>query len=395
MSAITLTTTGETPTTVKLTDSGATYGIKNTSTGAVAVAPTGDIAATTPGLYEYDTSALPEGTYQASWEVTRSSGATYTLVVFTIDAAGSAPLGPTLQEIERRLAARVGPYTRPRPFGAGSTASLGLVPTMKSSLSLLEWEDLWLLRRGRFADGSAVVGFDSTDRTRLVAEYDPTLGTLKPDREWAVPPTEGELFELHHLHPEDELRIAVLDGLARCYFWDTVTVTTTSRLAERNITASLPWLVDTRQIRAVEYSYPNQPTLRPVAVGWYKAVRKADGVYLQAQADPYPNSLVITALRPASSYVNGATSVLGPNDDDDQIAVDLAYAVAAAHVEAWRSFPERLISTSRLGYKMSQQMAAREFTKLSLARVSFPPDDIRMGDPGGFEPFGLQVSLPG
>ena len=92
----------------------------------------------------------------------------------------------------------------------------------------------------------------------------------------------------------------------------------------------------------------------------------------------------MTALRPASTYVNETTSLTGPNDDDDTIAVDLEYAVAAGHVELWRIAPARLLPAAQVGLQISRKDVADEFTKLSLDRVGRRPRAVAFDEPFGW-----------
>ena len=77
------------------------------------------------------------------------------------------------------------------------------------------------------------------------------------------------------------------------------------------------------------------------------------------------------------SRVNGADSTTGPTGDNDTLDVDLDYAAAAAHIEAWHLFPDRLVLAAAGGTQATQQQAAAEFVR----QVSFwgPSRPTRIG----------------
>jgi hypothetical protein len=91
---------------------------------------------------------------------------------------------------------------------------------------------------------------------------------------------------------------------------------------------------------------------------------------------------VLYVRRPHFSFVNGATSVVGPNDDADVLACPLLLAVAAGHVEAWRIAMPRMMNPARAGMAITPQQAANEFTKLSRPRKR-RPQQLVVGDPMG------------
>jgi hypothetical protein len=343
------------------------------------VAPTSAIAPTSAGIYEYDTSALSEGNYEAVWEfIDPVYGTDYSTQLFSIDASVSIPSGVTLREIEQEVAPRVGPYDL-LAAGSLSDVSFAVIPELDSSLDTGQYEDLYMLRRGRKTDGTAVSGFNSADRVRICAAYDAATGRLTPDRAWAVAPVENEEIEFHHLHPERQLRRACKAGLKRCYFMDRVAVALTSAASERNVTTSVVWLKDEMLVKQIEYSLAGS-VYNPRQVPWWRAIRKGGNVWLRA-SDPYPQSLEITVMRPASTYVNGATSLVGPDDDEDIVNVDLNYAAAAGHVEAWRIARHRLQPAAQTGLQATQKQAADEFTRLSMKAIHAFPQTIQFGEP--------------
>jgi hypothetical protein len=212
--------------------------------------------------------------------------------------------------------------------------------------------NLFMLRRSATA----------ADRQRIAVSQDPTSGGVTADNLWAVPPSAGELIEFHHLDPALELRAAVLSGLRRCHFEDRAQITLSTTAPERDITAAIPWITRPDQIRRYQFTTTGA-TLLPSDVPWAQPFEKGGHVWLGAWPDEYPNTLLVTALRPHFTWVNGADSVNGPTLDADTLAVDLDYAAAAAHIEAWKLFSAKLKAAGDAGYQASQQQAAAEFTR--------------------------------
>jgi hypothetical protein len=341
----------EDATTVTLSDSGATYGIKVNSSGAVAVAAGTAVVNSSEGVYTYDTSALSVGNYTVSWKIVDAAGTRYLISTFSIDSIAFGYDGVTLAEIERALGPKVGPYLR-REVVSGSASTM-VITNLQSSISAhSDIVDLYVLRRGITSTGAFVTGLSTDDRIRLVASLDTDAGSVAPDRNWATSPALGEMVEFHHLHPDDEMRFAVREGLKRCYLEDIATVTVETADNDHDLTALLPWLTSPKQVREMRDSYGLKVWSRVYGVGGHVWVNMGSASTFQ-----------VVALRPAYSDVNEAVSLLGPDDDDDIIRVPLDYAVASAHVQAWEHFPSRLIDAARQGYQLTRQQAAQRFTK--------------------------------
>ena len=62
------------------------------------------------------------------------------------------------------------------------------------------------------------------DRVRTVDRVDGPSGSLVVDFPYEDAPVAGEWVELHHLHPDQQLRTDVLAGLRRCYLLDSFEV---------------------------------------------------------------------------------------------------------------------------------------------------------------------------
>ncbi len=365
--------------TVTLSDSTATYGIINNTTGAAAVAAgtavTVDVDTAT---YTYETDDLAVGSYTAVWKVVADEGTTYVIHVFVIDAAESSVEGVTLAEIERAFAPKVGPYRR--RAASGGSAGAALIPSFRSSQTAnQDVVDMYVLRRGLKADGSAVSGFNDDDRVRLIASLDTDTGSVVPDYNWTVAPVDTEMIEFHHLHPDDELRAAVLAGLKRCYIEDQASVVEGTAASHHGLTSALPWLTSVKQVRGVRDAYG--------LMVWYRVYSKLGHVWINTGT---LSQYQVQALRPAYSYVNGASSRLGPDDDSDILRVPLEFAVAAAHVAAWDTFPARMLDAARQGLQWSPQQAAAHFTKISRKynqrRTRFPLQPYNPSVPSGWGP---------
>jgi hypothetical protein len=178
-----------------------------------------------------------------------------------------------------------------------------------------------------------------------------------------------------------ELRRAVLAGLKRCYFLDRLSVTSLGAAVETDLTASASWIRNPGYVWGVE-SEQTSYTL-PISMPWFSPYTRSGHVWLKL-AGYAPLGLLVTALRPVSSYVNSATSLTGPNDDDDILSTDLEYATAAGHVELWRIAPARLLPAAQVGLQISRKDVADEFTKISLDRVGRKPRSVAFGEPFGW-----------
>lgn len=275
----------------------------------------------------------------------------------------------TLQQIEVGVMRRTGPYeSRTVAASPASTATLVYLNGLKSTLSLGGYVGMWLLRRGFKDTGVAVPAFVDTDRARRVKSWDKTTGYLEVDSPYALDPIADEAVEVCHLDPEHVIRPAVLAGLARCVVEDRVQVNLTGVAIERNLTAGLPWLTNASHVKDVLYKEASS-TYDPVPVRWWKAEERAGAVWLAVNPDPYPQTIYLQVNRPADSWVNGGVSVDGPVEDDDVLAVDLNYAVAAGHIECWRLAKPLLQALAVAKATDDQETAADEFARQTRRRV--------------------------
>lgn len=340
------------------------------------------------GIYRYDTTYFPPGTFTAVWTFVVSGQQNQVIKrIFTIDAPLASVSGVTLAQIEQGVAKRCGPYWK-YPVGTG-TPTLVIINRLRSSLDSGDYEEMYILRRGRMRDGSLVMNFDEEDRQRIVATYTPAFGTLEPDNDWAIGPITDEEIEVHYLDPEQELREVVRDGLKRCYFWDTgyIANVTTTTVREIDVTASIPWITRTDQIRNVEWGQTGQMASR---LTWWKPIRRGAHVWLRVGGLPLGN-LQISALRPHFTFVNGELSFVGPGDDDDILHIDLEYAVRAGHITAWMYCTEKLTSAAAEGLRLPMKLVADAFTQASYAYVHDEPELLQLT----WEPSALDLSQIG
>src|SRR5215471_12864862 len=120
---------------------------------------------------------------------------------------------PTIQEIEREAASRLGPFYALTASGGSSDAAT--VPGLRSNAPAGGYEGLWLLRR---------LAVKADDRLRTVDRVDFPAGNLLVDFPYLDAPHAQEPLELHHLHPDWQLRADVLAGLRRCWLLDVLDV---------------------------------------------------------------------------------------------------------------------------------------------------------------------------
>lgn len=273
----------------------------------------------------------------------------------------------TLARLEQEVARRTGPYfqaAQDSSVPTTSTTAAAYMPTLKTSALLGGPENLWLLRRGLYADGTPVAPpyNDSRDRVRMVQTFDPSAGRIVVDRNWRFPMQPNELAEFVHLHPDQELRPAVLAGLRRCFFSDTIQALVTSGYGDIDLTYQAPWITGPKQVMRAQYGW-----YKPFADTPFEATMQQGHVVLTGTSGSYaPANLWVTALRPAWSWVNDADSTTGPTNDADQLAVDLDYAAAAGHIEAWHMWPSHMFAAASGSLQATQEMAAREFTRQAM-----------------------------
>jgi hypothetical protein len=345
------------------------------SANGASILPVTPVAPVSVGSYSYTTSFLPPGQYTAIW--TFSTATFLDDIVhraFVVDPPLQSYEGVTLMALEQRVARRSGTYRRIRG-GNASTSNTVQADRLKSSLNLGSFEAEFVLRRGLMWDGSYVPNYAEDDRSRLIAEFIPTSGLVNIDRGYTLTPLENEAIEFHYLDPEEELRPAVIEGLERCYFWDTVTLAITGQNTDIAITDLVPWITKPTQIRKVEYLYTTQ-LFPPNKVLWWEAYQAGSTVKLRNTVF-LPGSIVITALRPHSTYVNSEISYTGPNDDMDVLHVDPEYACWAGVLTLWRNNPERVQPVSAQGMRTTRTEAANEFTKLSLQISNQVPETVQ------------------
>jgi len=272
----------------------------------------------------------------------------------------------TLAQLEQEVARRTGPFFQAAQDGGvptSSTTTSAIMPTLKSNALLGGPENLWLLRRGVLVGGTSTPQpVQAVDRERLVQSFDAGAGRVLVDRNWRDPMQSSEQADFSHLCPSQELRVAVLAGLRRCFFDQRFGAAVTSAYGDMDLTYQQPWVTSPGQVERVQYGYT-----KPIGEAPFEAVMQDGHVMLSGSWGNYaPSSVWVTAARPHLTWVNGADSTTGPTDDDDQLAVDLDYAAAAGHIEAWHLFPGRMFAAAAGNLQATQEMAAREFTRQAM-----------------------------
>jgi len=277
----------------------------------------------------------------------------------------------TIAELEQETARRLGPFQIQIVDGttpATSTVGYAVVPALQSLIGLNTIDNLFLLRRGTLANGTASPVVAPADRQRMVVDLDPSSGRVQVDRTWQTPPAPNEQLEFMHLDPAQELRPAVMAGLHRCLVSERVLLGP-GYIYECDLTASLPWLQHASQVQRVQTGpYPSGYP------GWaggpldvpYETFMECGHVWLRvggsAAWGPFYGGLLLTLIRPADSLTGGGCSDV-PSSDSDTIAIDIEYAAAACHIEAWKRIPARMQAASAAGWQTTKAEAAAEFTR--------------------------------
>jgi hypothetical protein len=282
----------------------------------------------------------------------------------------------TLQALEQEVARRTGPFfqaAQDSGVPTSSTATSALMPALKSNAVLGGPENLWLVRRGVLADGTPTPNpVQLVDRERMVQTFDSGAGRVIVDRNWYNPMQPSEFADFTHLHPTQELRAATLAGLRRCFFEDRGPVSVNSSVGV-DLTALLPWLTNPGQVLRVRSGFqgsgPDQP---------FDVATQAGHVILVGYE--IPSGSYLSAMRPHWSWVNGADSTTGPLVDSDTLDVDLDYAAAAGHIEAWHLFPSRMFAAAAGNLQATQEMAAREFSRQAMIWAPQAPRGIAFSE---------------
>lgn len=332
------------------------------------------------GMYSYATDSLVPGSYTVTWTFSNMGQPDDVITrVITLDAPTGRTDGITLEEIEQAVARTVGPYIRVKAT-AGSTVARLASTRLKSSAPLGSYEDQFMLRRGRtFDTGAWLSTFTKDDRVRLITTYDNATGFLNNDLQWTNAPdaSAGEAVEIMYLEPEFELRPAVLEGLKRCFFWDTITITPDiGAINKFNMTAAASWITQTSQVRQVASSFSGS-RYAPERTTWFKPFRSGKDVWMWTDGLMY-GIYTIDVLRPVDTLLNNELSVTGPNDDLDVLYVDKDYAKWAGILKLWETVPERIMPLTHEGLRPDQKAAAAEFTKHSLMVANQGPADVPM-----------------
>jgi len=288
----------------------------------------------------------------------------------------------TLAQLEQEVARRTGPFFQAAQDSGtptSSTTTAAYMPMLKSSALLGGPENLWLVRRGTLSDGVTQTPqpVAVADRARMVQTFDSSAGRVVIDRNWQNPMQPDELADFVHLQPQQELHRAVLAGLRRCYMGDRGQVGQyITADGDIDLTQQLPWLTNPDQVLRVQSGWPGAYYDIP-----FDAVTQAGHVLLAGGlAYVAPGALWVSSSRPHWSWVNGTDSTTGPVADADTLDVDLDYAAAAAHIEAWHLFPSRMQAAAAGNFQATQKMAADEFTRQALIWAPQTLREVRFGE---------------
>jgi hypothetical protein len=346
------------------------------SQAGVEIVPITAVIPSSVGAYSFQIDSLTPGSYTVIWTFTNAGFPNDVITrVITLDAPIGRTDGVTLQDIEQAVARVAGPYVRVKAT-TGSTVTRLAAARLRSSAPLGTYEDQFMLRRGRTYDTGAWLSiYDQTDRTRLVLSYDAAVGWLNNDNQWVNAPDmiNGEAVEIMYLEPDHELRPAVLEGLGRCFFWDTLEVQALGSGANKlNLTAVAPWITSVSQIKSGAYS-TTAGIYAPTPLTWFRPFRSGKDIWVWTEGMA-AGAYQFDVLRPATSLVNNETSLTGPNDDLDILYVDKDYAKWAGVLGLWQTVPERIMPLTHEGLRPDQKTAAAEFTKHSIQVANQIPD---------------------
>jgi len=289
---------------------------------------------------------------------------------------------PTYAQLQQEVARRTGPFFQAAQDSGSPTSSTTIaayMPTLRSSAVLGGPENLFLVRRGVLADGvtNTPNPIASDDRTRMVQSFDSSAGRVVVDRNWRDPMQPGELADFVHLHPDQELPRAVQAGLRRCFFSDTLQLDPDPNAYwTLDVTAQLPWVTAPWQVTRVQYG-----PIYPSGDAPFETSQQGGHVFID-NTGTGGVGFWLSAWHPHFNWVNGADSTTGPVADSDTLDVDLEYAAAAGHIEAWHHFPSRMQAAAAGGFQGSQQMAAQEFTRQAL--IFGPKRPSRLGFSSSF-----------
>jgi hypothetical protein len=222
------------------------------------------------------------------------------------------------------------------------------------------------------------------DRVRTVDRVDGPTGTLIVDFAYESSPAAGEVLELHHLHPDLQLRADVLAGLRRCFFLENLDLPAVDPLPDPmpagavtvDLTAQAFWLTAARQVLAVAADGSAVPEVerygRTGPEGWSVYANRGHlhlvlppGV---GQAAMRGDQVVtVRAYRDAWGSVDGvdvpAGFPAGQAGDALAVAVPVEYAAAFGHIEGWRRHRDRLEASAAEGRFANQEEAAAEASR--------------------------------
>lgn len=245
----------------------------------------------------------------------------------------------TLRTYRRRVAPEFGPYLQ-SIAAAGSSDQIKLVDDTWPVKTTLEVSNLYVDQFLYRPD--AVIG---ADRERVVKTYDPSTGTLFPDKTWAQSPG-GEEYELHGLIQPTRLHTLINDALKNLFVVAEFTFTPASNDLHRfDLTTTIaPWLTDHKWVRQVGYltTGEDREQYNPYSCRVRgRATQIGQTVHLEpTHGFQTTETVYVKALKPAYYHCGGQGVAYGQKTgltlETDIAPVDEEWLTAAVLVEAWR-----------------------------------------------------------
>jgi len=361
----------ENATTVTLSDSTATYGIKQNSNDAVILAAGTAVTNAATGVYTYSYTALslsPTLTYTLVWKVVTASSTTYVTEIIRPADASRSLLG-----YRRKLASRLGLY------GVYTTSSASVASTATRELICSTLADLDSRVSAERYDGFSAYITDGAllgQQRRVVRSgYTASSGTLLLHRAFATTPATAVEFELHGTLPAialdnvDGLREAINKALAACWSLDRLTFT---GIADRNFYSltAYPWLRRRDQLGAIYGPASTTTTSPPLwpGGGWLRLDGDTPRLEIR-QTFAADETFYVDVLRPANSYIKAGgawgESTVGLVDDADEALTDQNLVVEIALGYCYETLA---VSGDQQDREKWRQMEAAQKTKAARLR---------------------------
>ena len=279
----------------------------------------------------------------------------------------------TLTTYRRTLAPLLGSFV----YGTVTTAATGSIictdSPFKSSLS----QDK--LFEGKFLYIPTATA--SGDRSRIVATYTASTGTLVPDNVWSAAPT-GLVFEVHGhpIEPQVEMLAILNDALTRCLVPVEFSFSPSNASNVRHSLASAAsWLTDPRWIYQVGMLTASETRAYtdPYARVIYGTAEK-DGatVYMNLYPRRFSTTDVIyvRAAKPAYFHCTATGGSYGSQSglsaETDEASVNEYWVAQAAKLVVLDRYDSAGAAADQASFNRERQMTALRFTDLT--RQNYP-----------------------